>query len=129
VSTLHRIFRRLDVKAFESVLGHWLSARGLRSGEGVAVDGKTLRGIHGEELPGVHLVSAFGHDSGIVLTQEAAPGKGQELAAVKAVLARLDLQGHAVTGDALLAQRGLCRQIAKKGALPVQGEGEPTDVA
>jgi len=126
-STLHRIFRALDVEAFESVLGRWLSARGLHSGEGVALDGKTLRGIHGEELPGVHLVAAFTHQSGIVLTQEPAPGRGQELAAVKTVLARLDLQGHAVTGDALLAQRGLCRQIVKKGALPVPGEGEPTD--
>jgi hypothetical protein len=119
VSTLHRIFRALDVAAFEAVLGRWLSARGLQSGEGVALDGKTLRGIHGEQLPGVHLVTAFTHESGIVLTQEVAPGKGQELAAVKAVLARLDLQGHAVTGDALLAQQGLCRQIVKKGALPV----------
>ena len=128
-STLHRIFRRLDVGAFESVLGGWLSARGLRAGEGVALDGKTLRGIHGDQLPGVHLVAAFTHQSGIVLTQEVAPGKGQELAAVKAVLARLDLQGHTVTGDALLAQRGLCQQIVKKGAVRVSGEGEPTDAA
>ena len=127
VSTLHRVFKALDVGAFEAVLGRWLSARGLRRGESVALDGKTLRGIHGEELPGVHLVAAFTHDSGIVLTQEMSPGKGQELAAVKAVLARLDLQGHSVTGDALLAQRGLCRQIVKKGALRVPGEGEPAD--
>jgi predicted transposase YbfD/YdcC len=114
-STLHRILRRLDVGAFESVLGRWLSARGLQAGEAVAIDGKTLRGIHGDPLPGVHLVAAFGHDSGIVLPQEAAPGKGQELAAAKAVLARLDLQGHVVTGDALLAQRGLCAQVVKGG--------------
>ena len=128
-STLHRIFRRMDVGAFESVLGHWLSVRGLQAGEGVALDGKTLRGIHGEELAGVHLVAAFTHDSGIVLAQEPAPGKGQELAAVKAVLARLDLQGHVVTGDALLAQRGLCKQVVKKGALLAGSEGKPADAA
>lgn len=128
-ATLHRIFRRLDTKAFESVLGRWLAARGLRAGEGVALDGKTLRGIHGEQLPGVHLVAAFTHGSGIVLTQEPAPGKGQELAAVEAVLARLDLQGHVVTGDALLAQREICRQVAKKGALPAGSQGESADAA
>jgi len=128
-ATLHRIFRHLDVGAFEQVLGEWLCARGLKSDEAIALDGKTLRGIHGDQVPGVHLVAAFGHCSGIVLTQEAAPGKGQELAAVKAVLAHLDLQGHVVTGDALLAQRSLCRQVVKKGALPVSGEGEPTDLA
>jgi hypothetical protein len=123
-STLHRVFRRLDVGAFESVLGRWLSERGLQAGEGVALDGKTLRGIHGEELPGVHLVAAFTHQSGIVLTQEVSPGKGQELAAVKTVLARLALQGHVVTGDALLTQRKLCREVVKKGALLAAGEGE-----
>lgn len=126
-ATFHRIFRRLDARAFERVLGEWLSARGLREGEAVALDGKTLRGIHGEELPGVHLVAAFTHQSGIVLTQEPAPGKGQELAAAKVVLARLDLRGHTVTGDALLAQRAVCKRIVKKGALLAGGQGEPTD--
>lgn len=129
VATLHRVFRRMDVRAFEAVLGGWLRARGLKAGEGLALDGKTLRGIHGEELPGVHLVAAFTHQSGIVLAQEAAPGQGQELAAVEAVLACLDLQGHVVTGDALLAQRELCEQIVKKGALLAAGQGEPADAA
>jgi hypothetical protein len=124
-ATLHRIFRRLEVGAFEAVLGGWLSVRGLRPGEAIALDGKTLRGIHGDQLPGVHLVAAFTHQSGIVLTQEAAPGKGQELVAVEMILERLDLQGHVVTGDALLAQRDVCAQVVKKGALLAAGEGEP----
>jgi len=127
VATLHRVFRGLDVRAFERVLGEWLRARGLKEGEAIALDGKTLRGIHGEELPGVHLVAAFAHQSGIVLAEEAAPGKGQELAAVEAVLAHLDVEGHVVTGDALLAQRDVCEAIVKKGALPTAGQREPTD--
>jgi hypothetical protein len=113
---LHRIFAAVEVEAFEAVLGKWLSERGLKRGQGIAVDGKTLRGIHGEQIPGVHLVSAFAHQSGVVLGQRAAPGKGQELEAVKAVLERLDLKGQIVTGDALLAQRDICRTINKKGA-------------
>lgn len=112
---LHRIFAALDVGAFERVLGGWLAPRGLKKGEGVALDGKTLRGIHGEEVPGVHLVSAFAHQTGIVLDQEPAPGKGQELEAVKTILERLELQGHVVTGDALLAQTATSRQIVEKG--------------
>jgi len=114
-ATLHRLFVRLEVEAFEAVLGRWLSDRGLKRGQGIAVDGKTLRGIHGEELPGVHLVAAYTHHSGVVLGQRAAPGKGQELEAVKAVLESLDLKGQIVTGDALLAQRDICRTIKKKG--------------
>ena len=114
-STFPRVFRHLKVEAFEAALGKWLVARGLKKGEGIAVDGKTLRGIHGEEIPGVHLVSAFAHETGIVLDQEAAPGKGQELEAVKAILDRLDRQGHVVTGDALLAQKAVSRRIVEKG--------------
>jgi len=127
VATLHRVFRRLDVEAFEGVLGRWLRARGLRAGEGIAVDGKTLRGIHGEQLPGVHLIAAYAHESGVVVDQQAAQGKGQELEAVRAILERLDVRGHVVTGDALLAQRDVCEQIVKKGALRVPGQGEPAD--
>jgi len=115
-ATLHRLFGRLNAQAFESVLGQWLAARGLPRGQGIALDGKTLRGIHGEELPGVHLVAAYAHQSGVVLAQRPAPGEGQELAAVKAVLESLDLKGQIVTGDALLAQRAICRKIRKKGA-------------
>jgi hypothetical protein len=114
-STFHRVFRRLDVQTFEKALGDWLAARGLKKGEGIALDGKTLRGIHGEEIPGVHLVSAFTHETGIVLDEPAAPGKGQELEAVKVILERLDLQGHVVTGDALLAQQAVSRRIVEKG--------------
>jgi len=113
---LHRIFAALEVQAFETVLGKWLSDRGLKRGQGLAVDGKTLRGIHGEEIAGVHLVSSFAHQNGIVLGQRAAPGQGRELEAVKAVLESLDLKGQIVTGDALLAQRDICRKIKKKGA-------------
>ena len=112
---LHRIFAALEVQAFEDVLGQWLSERGLKRGQGIAVDGKTLRGIHGEEIAGVHLVSAFAHQRGIVLNQRAAPGQGRELEAVKAVLEGLDLKGQIVTGDALLAQRDICRKIKEKG--------------
>jgi len=115
-ATLHRLFVRLDAEAFEAVLGGWLARRGLKRGQGIAVDGKTLRGIHGEELPGVHLISAFAHQRGIVLAQRAAPGKGWELDAAKAVLESLDLKGQIVTGDALLAQRDICRTITEKGA-------------
>jgi len=115
-ATLHRLVVRLDTQAFEAVLGGWLAQRGLKRGQGIAVDGKTLRGIHGEELPGVHLIAAYAHHNAVVLAQRSAPGRGQELEAVRAVLESLDLKGQIVTGDALLAQRDICRTIKKKGA-------------
>jgi hypothetical protein len=122
VATLHRVFKALDAAAFEAALGRWLAAHGVRPGEALAVDGKTLRGIHGDAVPGVHLVAAFAHRSGAVLGQAASAGKGHELAAAEAVLAAVPLKGRVVTGDALLTQRDLCIQIvAGKGdyLLPV----------
>ena len=47
------------------LLEQWLGERGLEAGEALAMDGKRLRGIHGEQLPGVHLVAAYAHQSGI----------------------------------------------------------------
>ena len=72
VATLFRVFRDLDRDAFERVLGAWARAQGLAAGEGVAIDGKHLRGIHGEQVPGVHLVAAYAHRSGAVLAQKGA---------------------------------------------------------
>lgn len=115
VATLHRVFRRLDREDFEERLGQWLQQQGLKPGEALAVDGKTLRGIHGEEVPGVHLVAALTHQSGLVIDQQATEGKGQELAAVHALLERLPLKGRIVTGDALLAQRDCSVKVVEKG--------------
>jgi len=39
-----------------------------------------------------------------------------EVQAFEAVLESLDLKGQIVTGDALLAQRDICREIKQKGA-------------
>ena len=128
VATLHRVFKDLDVEAFEAVLREWLMNSGVEPGEALSLDGKTLRGIHGEEIPGVHLVSAYATGSGAVLAQVAAPGKGQELAAARAVLGQVPLEGRVVVGDALLTQREVCQQIVAGGGdylLPVK-ENQPT---
>ena len=73
-TTFHRIFTALDVEEFERVLGKWFAKQGLPEGEAIAIDGKGLRGIHGEELPAVHLVTAYAHWTGVVLGQKG--GKG-----------------------------------------------------
>jgi len=83
--TPHRLFAASDAAAFERALGRWLAARGIDPADAIALDGETLRGIHGDAVPGVHLVAAYAHRAGAVLGQAPSPGKGQELAATKAV--------------------------------------------
>ena len=70
VATLFRLFRDLDVAAFEQALADWLSAQGIAAGEPIALDGKSIRGLHGEQVPGVHLVAAYGQTSGQVWGQK-----------------------------------------------------------
>jgi hypothetical protein len=120
--TLHRVFAALDAAAFERALGRWLTASGVDPADAVALDGKTLRGIHGDAVPGVHLVAAYAHRAGAVLAEAPSPGKGQELAAAKTVLEEESVTGRTVTGDALLTQRDLCIRIVAGGGaylLPV----------
>jgi len=76
VPTLHRAFRHLDHAAFERVLTAWFAAQGLPAEEAIAIDGKTLCGIHGEQIPGVHLVAAFASRTRVVLGQSQTHGKG-----------------------------------------------------
>jgi len=128
VATLHRVFKALDVVRFEQALSSWLQATGLDPGDPVALDGKTLRGVHGEGLPGVQLVSAYAHHAQSVLAQLRTPGEGQELAGAKQVLERIPLAGRVVTGDALLTQRAVCTQVVQAGGdylLPVK-ENQPS---
>lgn len=70
VATLHHVFRRLDVDAFEGALSAWAQGSLQEGDEAIAVDGKALRGIHGDELPGVRLVAAYAHRSGLVVGQK-----------------------------------------------------------
>jgi len=79
VSTLHQVFhqvfRALDAPAFEAALGAWARGNLGDRQEAIAIDGKGLRGVHGEELPGVRLVAAYSDEAGLVLAQ--AGGRGR----------------------------------------------------
>jgi hypothetical protein len=70
VATLHHLFRRLDVVAFEGTLSQWAQEALEGREEAIAIDGKALRGLHGEELPGVQLVAAYAQGAGLMLRQK-----------------------------------------------------------
>ena len=70
ISTLHKVFSSIDVDAFESVLGEWVESQLGTGEEAIAIDGKALRGIHGDEMPGVRLVAAYSHRMGVVVSQK-----------------------------------------------------------
>ncbi len=78
--------------------------------------GRACGVIHGEELPGVHLVAAYAQGAGLVLAQKGGvASKEAELTVAPELLAQLDLKGRVVTGDALYAQRNLSTQVVEQG--------------
>jgi hypothetical protein len=47
--------------------------------DAIAIDGKGLRDIHGEQLPGVRLVAAYSDWAGLVLAQSGVRGSAHEV--------------------------------------------------
>jgi DDE_Tnp_1-associated len=78
--------------------------------QGQALAGKTVRtsSAHGDKT---HLVSLVQHSSAVTLAQTEVASKQNEISAAPTLLHDRDLSGTVTTGDALLTQRTLARQI------------------
>jgi predicted transposase YbfD/YdcC len=84
----------------------------------VAIDGKGLRCAFERARGGspLALVNAFASASGLALGQVGVPHGGGEIAALRALLDLLDLNGAIVTADAIHCQRETAQAILDKGA-------------
>jgi predicted transposase YbfD/YdcC len=84
--------------------------------QGVAIDGKTLRGSKKQGATDAHLLSAVGQQLVIVLAQVAVADKTNEIPTAIELLSHLVIAGHVFTMDALLTQREIATTIlAGKG--------------
>lgn len=119
--TFARFYAFLDAEKFESCFISWISSLvKVKSGEIVAIDGKTTRaskdGKNG--VKPLHLVSAWASESGLVLGQISSGEKkgGGEIKAMEELLDKLDLTGATVTMDAMGCQKKLAEKIHRQGA-------------
>lgn len=117
--TIGDLLRRLDPEAFAACFARW-TARicKITEGELVAIDGKRLRGSY-DRLDGkeaIHMVSAWCHHNQVVLGQLQVEGKSNEIKAIPALLALLDVKGAVVSIDAMGCQKEIARMIRKGGA-------------
>jgi hypothetical protein len=69
ITTLHDFFKRPQIEAFERGSQAWAAQTLDPTTQRLVLDGKALRGIHGEELPGVRLVAFSGPEAGLALAQ------------------------------------------------------------
>ncbi len=132
--TLHRIFKGLDHESLEHAVSGWVEQvvrahpAPTAALEGLAIDGKSLRGSAGQGTPQSHLVSTLSHRLGIVMAQLAVADKSHELGHLAPLLAALVLDGRVVTCDALHTHADVARKILDSGGdylLPVKGN-QPT---
>ncbi|MGA2476936.1 MAG: ISAs1 family transposase [Terriglobia bacterium] len=111
--TVRRVLQKLDANRLDVEIGRWLLPHCRVAGQGLSVDGKTLRGAHdpGETAP--HLLSAILHQEGVVVAQRAVGEKTNEIPERPHLLAPLSIAGAVVTADALHAQKETARYVVE----------------
>jgi hypothetical protein len=105
--------QRLNAPEFDDAICSWLSRRKLFADDGIALDGKTLRGAHDGDKAAPHLLSAVLHREGIIVAQLAVGDKTNEIPCVKPLLRDLNIEGAVVTADALHTQKETARFVVK----------------
>lgn len=117
--TFGRVFARLDTAEFLLCLQNWLRSLHLSLKEqGIAIDGKTLRGSFdaASGKSALHVVSAWASGLRLSLGEVAVDGKSNEITAVPKLLELLELTGAVVTLDAMHCQKDTLAAIRGKGA-------------
>ena len=88
--TFGRVFAALDPGQFVQGFARWVQAEGVErtAGQGIALDGKTLRRSHDRAggKAALHLVRAWAADNRLVLAQRAVDGKSNESTALPLLL-------------------------------------------
>ncbi len=117
--TFRRVFERLAPARFEECFRNWVAALAKDfTGEVVAIDGKTLRGLV-EKAGGktqLHLVHVWATKQHLLLGQKAVEGASGEMAAIPKLLELLDLEGAIITTDANSCTAPVTRAIIERKA-------------
>lgn len=117
--TFGRVFAALDGEAFQTCFARWVEGVfKATQGQVVAVDGKTVRRSHDKAIgkKAIHMVSAWAHQSGIVLGQRKVDDKSNEITAIPELLRLLNVSGCIVTIDAMGCQKTIAQTIRDEKA-------------
>jgi len=113
--TFERVYERLNPAELSRYLDSCIEAKQVER-EVLAVDGKALRGSGA-----LTVVSVWASETQITLGQVAVEEKSNEITGAKEVLGIVDIEGHIVTGDAMMWHKEITGQITEKGADYVLG--------
>jgi len=118
--TFGRVFGLIDPDQLSRCFARWVTHLGSLMGvdpKTIAIDGKAVRGSADAAAgdPALHLLSAWAHESGLVLAQLACDAKSNEITAIEDLIAMLELNGCVVTVDALNTQTDVAEAIQTRG--------------
>jgi predicted transposase YbfD/YdcC len=115
--TFGRVFALLDPESLHQAFVAWMSALAQLCQEIIALDGKTIRrSLDRADGKGpIHVVSAWASRNELVLAQFKVDAKSNEITALPALLALLNLEGSMVTIDAMGCQVEIAQQIINQG--------------
>lgn len=127
------LMRLIDPEAFERAVREWTDQlEGVRvdddSLRAVSIDGKSLCGTLQMHQRAIHLLSAFDHQAGCVLSQTQVHPNTNEAKTALALLKTLVLKGRVVVGDAMFCQKEICEQVIDSGGdyFVVVKDNQPT---
>lgn len=112
--TFRRVLQQVDAGALDASIGAWLARQTSLAGQGIAVDGKTLRGAHDGEKQAPHLLSALLHQEGLVLAQRQVGEHTNEIPSLQPLLDDVNIAGAVVTADALHTQTETARYLVEE---------------
>jgi len=112
-------FMKLDAQQFQKSFIEWTDEmRGQFEGEGVSIDGKTVRHSY-DNYKGrgaIHMVSAWANENEMVLGQIKVDEKSNEITAIPKLLQVLELKGCVVTMDAMGCQKEIIKEVREQEA-------------
>jgi hypothetical protein len=116
-STFFRVLNGMDAAEFDLRVGQWMMAQEISILQGLAVDGKCLRGSARTDGQPLQLLSAVSHRLRLTVAQEPVAEKSNEIPAFAPLLRKLPkgaLAGSLITADAIQCQQASSRLVTQE---------------
>jgi predicted transposase YbfD/YdcC len=116
--TFRRVFSLIDADSFRRCFMNWTRAMSeATGGDIIAFDGKTLRRSfdNATGMGAIHVVNAWSCENDFCIGQMKVDCKSNEITAMPALMALMDIRGSVVTADALNCQKEIADQIIEQG--------------
>jgi len=115
-TTFFRVLNGIDAVELDLRIGQWMMAQEISILQGLAIDGKCLRGSARTDGKPLQLLSAVSHRLRLTVAQQPVEEKSNEIPALEPLLRKLPrgaLEGSLITADAMQCQQESSRLVTQ----------------